>query len=94
LMNTTKRSVVEDKWRRTPLHRAAEAGNLEVRRMTCRGQQTRPADTHWPGISPQVVRVLLAHGIDVNARNEWGWTALHKVRHNKNCHDTHMACTY
>jgi hypothetical protein len=36
LMNATKRSVVEDKWRRTPLHRAAEAGNLEVRRMTCR----------------------------------------------------------
>lgn len=57
LMNATKRSVVEDKWRRTPLHRAAEAGNLEV------------------------VRVLLAHGIDVNARNEWGWTALHKAAH-------------
>jgi len=57
LMNATKRSVVEDKWRRTPLHRAAEAGNLEV------------------------VKVLLAHGIDVNARNEWGWTALHKAAH-------------
>jgi ankyrin repeat protein len=50
----------------------------------------------WNSLPPpkQVVRVLLAHGIDVNARNEWGWTALHKVRHNKNCHGTHTACTY
>ena len=72
----------------TPLIAAALAGDVrEVRSLLERGANVKARDNfhrtpliaaaaNWSGCDPDLVKLLLDHGADVNAQNRGGWTAL------------------
>jgi hypothetical protein len=73
-----------------PLARMALDGNLrEVRLLLARGASPNAASDHYPAIilaasrgHTQIVRVLIEHGADVDAKDACGHTALEFARDN------------
>src|SRR5579863_8892021 len=81
----------QDGW--TPLHLACFFGQpgvaealivlgAEVRARSHNPMQNLPLHAATAGRNKEVVRVLLEHGADVNARQEGGWTPLHAASQN------------
>jgi ankyrin repeat protein len=65
----------------TPLHRAAENGRLEcIKFLLAKGMKVDVTDsnnrTPLCNSTPKAAKLLIKHGADVNARDEFGWTPI------------------
>jgi ankyrin repeat protein len=78
----------EDNYGRTPLHKAAEYGKVEIARMLIDAGANVNVQDEWGNTSLhvgaswgryEIARMLIDAGADVNLQDQWDWTALHRA---------------